>query len=313
MLPPPPAGRAFDVVGVGATSVDFVYMLPEPPAPSASLAKIRINHHFVSCGGQMATSLATCAALGLRAKLLGVMGSDDNANRIRRELTARGVDVADVVVRDAPNPYAVILVDERSGERIVLWDRDEQVQMRDGELRTAAIGAGRMVHVDDVDVEASIRAANAAREAGVPATSDIDRLTNRTMDLVRAVTIPIFAEHVPAGLTGIDDPAAALRALRNVHDGLLCVTLGVHGAIALDGDRLHHAPAFEVAAVDTTGAGDVFRGAFIYAHLHAYPVPEALRFANAAAAVSCTRLGAMASAPSLEDAERLLATGQPVR
>jgi sugar/nucleoside kinase (ribokinase family) len=312
MQPPPSSDRPFDVLGIGATSVDFVYQLPAYPSPSASLAKMRITQHFVSCGGQVATALATCASLGLRAKFVGVTGTDDNAKRVRRELEDRGVDLSDVVIRDVENQYAVILVDEHSGERIVLWDRHERLRLRERELPPEAVGATRVLHVDDVDQDAAIRAATIARRTGTTVTSDIDRVNERTMELVAAVTFPMFAEHVPQALTGVNDPGDALRALRRSHDGLLCVTLGVQGAMALDGDRLVHVPAFSVEAVDTTGAGDVFRGSFIYGYLNGWPLEETIRFANAAAAVSCTRLGAMASVPSLEEAARFLAKGEPV-
>ena len=303
VFPAPPADRPFDVIGIGATSVDVVYLLPASPSLAASGAKMRISRHFVSCGGQVATALATCARLGLRSKFVGVIGSDDNANRIRRELEDRGVDLTDVVIRDVPNQHAVILVDEPSGERIVLWDRDDRLRLREGELPAAAIASARVVHVDDVDIDAAIRAATLAREAGCVVTSDIDRVHERTLELVRAVTFPMFDEHAPSALTGIADPGQALRALRPWHDGILCVTLGIQGAMALEGDRLYHAPAFAVHAVDTTGAGDVFRGSFIYGYLQGWPLEDTMRFASAAAAVSCTRLGAMASVPSREEVE----------
>src|SRR5207244_4145584 len=127
------------------------------------------------------------------------------------------------------------------------------------------------------------------------------------------ISFPIFAEHVPPALTGVSDPAGALRALRRLHDGIMVVTLGIAGAMALDGDRLVQVPAFSIEAVDTTGAGDVFRGSFIYGYLNGWPIEQTLRFANAAAAVSCTRLGAIASVPSLDEAERLIATTQSLR
>ena len=307
MLPAaPPSTRPFDVVGIGATSVDFVYLLPAYPAPTASLAKMRISRHFVSCGGQVATALATCARLGLRSKFVGVTGTDDNAKQVRRELADRGVDLTDVVIRDVSNQYAVILVDEHSGERIVLWDRDDKLRLRERELPPDVIASTRVVHVDDVDQEASIRAATLARSTGTIVTSDIDRINERTAELAKAVSIPIFAEHVPSTITGINDPADALRALRNDVDGVLCVTLGVRGAMALDGDKLIHVPAFAIDALDTTGAGDVFRGGFIYGYFQGWPLEDILRFGNAAAAVSCTQLGAMASVPSAEEAQRLI-------
>jgi sulfofructose kinase len=142
----------------------------------------------------------------------------------------------------------------------------------------------------------------------VHVTSDIDRLTERTEELVAAVTIPIFAEHVPLALTGTNDPESALRALRKRHDGLLCVTLGSHGALALEGDRAVYSPGFRITAVDTTGAGDVFRGGFIYGLLRRWPTEQILQFANAAAAVSCTRLGALTGVPDLAEVEALLGT-----
>ena len=121
------------------------------------------------------------------------------------------------------------------------------------------------------------------------------------------MSIPIFAEHVPPTLTGERDPERALRKLRKNHRGLLCVTLGTAGSMALDGDRVILVPAFSVHAVDTTGAGDVFRAGFVYGLLAGWATLDVLKFANAAAAVSCTRLGAMGSAPTLADVEQMLA------
>lgn len=296
----------FDVVGVGANSVDFVNLLPGYPQPHGPFAKMRIREQTICTGGQMTTALSTCASFGLRAKYIGVTGTDDNGGRLRQEMAGRGVDMTDAVIRDARNQFAVILVDESSGERIVLWDRDERLRLRPRDLPAEVIRAARVVHVDDVDQEAAIQAAGLARQAGLPVTSDIDRITDRTEALIAAVSVPVFAEHVPEAVTGIADPERALRKLRARHDGLLCVTLGARGAMALDGDRAVYSPGFQVQAVDTTGAGDVFRGGLIYGLLQRWPVERVLRFANAAAAASCTRLGAMNGVPGLAEVERLL-------
>jgi sugar/nucleoside kinase (ribokinase family) len=90
---------------------------------------------------------------------------------------------------------------------------------------------------------------------------------------------------------------------------MLCVTLGARGAMLLDGERLHRVGGHAVPAVDTTGAGDVFRGAFIYAQLRGEAPDRILRFANAAAAASCTREGAIGGVPTLGDVQRLLEHG----
>ena len=293
----------WDVIGVGVNSVDYVYRLPAYPRPDSATAKMRIESHLVSCGGQTATALSACAAMGLRAKYVGVFGSDDNGRRMRDELTRRQVDLSGALTRDAPNRFAVILLDQKVGERIVLWDRDPRLSIDNTEVTPVALSGTRLIHVDDEDQEAAIRAASIGREAGIPVTSDIERMTDRTEALVAAVTVPIFAEHLLQQLTGESDFERALRKVRRSHDGMLCVTLGARGAMLLDGDTLHHEPARPVKAVDTTGAGDVFRGAFIYALLRGDTPADILRFANAAAAISCTRVGAIASAPSLADVE----------
>jgi len=300
----------WDVVGIGANSVDFVHLLPGYPQPFGSFAKMKIDRQEILCGGQTATAMCACAKLGLRARYAGVTGTDENGRRVRNELSQRGIDLTDVIIRDAQNQFAVILVDETNGDRIVLWDRDERLMMRERDIPVEAIAAARVLHVDDVDQAAAIRAAEVAREAKVPTTSDIDRITERTQELIDAVTIPIFAEHVPTRVSGVNDREGALRALHRPHHHILCVTLGENGAMALDKDGIHYAPAFQVEAVDTTGAGDVFRAGFIYAMLRRWPTDEILRFANAAAAVSCTRLGALGGIPSLEEVEAQAATGR---
>jgi sugar/nucleoside kinase (ribokinase family) len=296
-----------DVLAVGANSVDYVYRIPAPPQIHGPRAKMRIGRHLISCGGQATTMLATVAAMGLKGKYVGVTGNDDNGERIRRELTLLGLDIEHVIVRDVPNPHAVILVDDSSGERMVLWDRDDGLSMRPDEYPVDLVASARIVHVDDTDQAVSIEVARAARRAGVPVTSDIDRLTNLTEELVAAVSLPMFAEHVPAALTGESDPERALRKLRRTHDGMLCVTLGPRGAMLLVGDTLYAERAPVIDAVDTTGAGDVFRGAFAYAWLKGDPPDEILRFANAAAAKSCTRIGAIKGVPTLNEALSLLA------
>ncbi len=300
----------FDVLGVGACSIDHVYRLPDYPRPDSPSAKLRIASHAISPGGQTATVLCTCAAMGLRTKYVGTVGNDDGGRRVREALTRRGVDLADLIERDGPNPYAVVLLDDRHGERIVLWDRDERLRLRPDDIRPEMIRSARLVHVDDVDAEAALRAASLARHAGIRVTSDIEQVSELTSQLVAAVDVPILAEHVPVALTGESDMERALRTIRSGHPGLLCVTLGARGAMLLDGDRLYHEPAPTVEVVDTTGAGDVFRGAFIHALLRGDTPRDILRFAITTAAISCTKPGAIGGVPTLEEATKGIASNR---
>lgn len=297
----------WDVLGVGCNSVDYVYRLPASPRPDSATAKLRITSHHVMCGGQTATAMAACARFGLRAAYFGCIGNDANGRLITGELQQRGVDVSAVLTRDCANRFAVITVDETSGERIVLWDRDDRLNLSAGDIDPALIRAARLVHVDDEDQDAAITVARMARQADVPVTSDIDRVTSRTRDLIEAVSIPMFAEHVLPAITGESDPERCLRAVRGWHDGILCVTLGARGAMLLINDDLSYLPALPVNPVDTTAAGDIFRAGFIFGLLRGRQANALLEFANAAAALSCTKAGAMASAPDLREVESAIA------
>jgi len=297
-----------DVVGVGANSVDFVYRLPSFPSPDSSFAKLRISEHLISCGGQVTTALATCAEIGLSTSYIGTIGSDRNGSLMREELTRRGIDTTYSVARNTANPFAVILLDEDHGERVVLWHRDAAIALSPAEVDREAITAARLLHVDDVDIAASLQAANLARAAGKPVTSDIERTSDDVWELIDAVTIPIFAEHVPAELTGDANLPRALERLRKPHHAMLCVTLGARGALLLAGHEVIHEPGLNVQAVDTTGAGDIFRGAFVSSLLGGDSPRDIVRFANAAAALSCTRIGAMRSVPSAAETSQAMDT-----
>ena len=124
MTGPPAPATPVDVLGIGENSVDDVYTLPGWPAPGG-LTKMRIASHGRHPGGQVATTLCTCAALGLSARYLGAFGDDDNARLVRAEMQRRGVDLEQAAVRHAPNRHAVILVDQTSRDRLVLWERDD--------------------------------------------------------------------------------------------------------------------------------------------------------------------------------------------
>jgi sulfofructose kinase len=295
----------FDVVGLGENSVDLVYRVPTLPVAGTGRSKVPIASHAVQYGGQIATAIATCASLGLRTTYLGAFGDDDRGALIRQALAQRGVDLSAASVRPVPNRYAVILVDDRTGDRLVLHHRDAALRatLPPGSLRA------RWLHVDAEQGELALQAAARAVSEGMQVSCDVDDASDLARELVQRATVPILAEHVPEALTGERDAERALQKLARPGHVALCVTQGTRGALMLHEGRLFHAPAFAVQAVDTTGAGDVFRGALIYAMLREDEPREVLSFANAAAAVSVTRAGALDGVPSLDEVNRLLALG----
>jgi sulfofructose kinase len=292
-------------VGLGENSVDRILRLPARPAFGPG-AKIRVESQPPTVGGQVVTTLCTCAALGLRAAYVGVVGHDAPGALVRDELTRRGIDIGAVLTR-AAGREAVILV-EPAGERLVLWSRDAALALRPSDVPADLVQRTRVLHVDAVDLDAAVHAAHLARAAGAIVTCDLDDVDDGRAALFDAATHPILAEGVPSTLTGEADVVQALLALGRRHPGPICVTRGAQGALLLEGGRVHDCPAPTVHAVDTTGAGDVFRGAYIAARLEGLAPDDVLRFATAAAALSCTRVGAVGGVPTRSEIEAMLAT-----
>lgn len=299
--------RPFDVAGFGLNSIDFLAVVAEHPAVNS---KQRLQRSTRLPGGQIATAMATCAKLGWRASYVGTFGGDDHGTLSRASLVEAGVDVSGSrTVRGATNQFAIILVDARSGERTVLWDRHPDLAWDPADVPRAAVTSGRMLIVDCHETAAATQAARYAREAGVPTMVDVEKVRPGASDLLHQIDIIITAQDFPCALTGHEELGRALAAMADEFRApLVCATLGKYGSLALCGGREIRTPAFQVDCVDTTGAGDVFRGAFAAACLKspAPDVEEMLDYANAVAALNCRALGARGAIPTPAEVEELL-------
>lgn len=307
---PPLAARAFDVVTLGLNSVDLVAVVNDYP-PRNSKQPLRQFARLP--GGQMATAAAVCARLGWRSRYLGVYGDDDLGTLAREALEREGVDVSGSrIAAGASNQFAVVIVDGATGDRTVLWHRHPALAMDPASVSHAAIASGRVLIVDCHETAAAIEAARAAKAAGMLTVIDIERVRPRVVELLGHIDAIITAQAFPGELTGIGDPGRALEAMaREFSAPLVCMTLGEEGSLARCDGREIRTPAFRVECVDTTGAGDAFRGGFAAACLRAPDgdVEDALAYANAVAALNCRGLGAQGGLPTADEVERLLVAG----
>jgi sulfofructose kinase len=299
--------RAFDVAGFGLNSVDLLAVVAEHPAVNS---KQRLQRATRLPGGQIATAMATCAKLGWRASYVGSFGGDDLGTLSRDSLVDAGVDVASSrTIKSATNQFAIILVDARSGERTVLWDRHPDLAWDPADVPKAAVTAGRLLIVDCHETAAATQAARFAREAGVPTIVDVERVRPGIAELLQQIDIIITAQDFPCALTGYEDLGRALAAMADEFRApLVCATLGEQGSLARCGGREIRTPAFQVDCVDSTGAGDVFRGAFAAGCLRTTgaDVEDILDYANAVAALNCRALGARGGIPTPGEVDDLL-------
>jgi sugar/nucleoside kinase (ribokinase family) len=295
------------VVGIGQCSIDHVAVVDGFP-PYAG--KVAMQSYRRLPGGQIATALLACARLGLRTAFVSSVGDDGVAEAVLAPLRAAGVDVSRVLeIAGATSQLALIIVDQRKGERTVIWHRDPRLALPRARLARADVERGRALHLDAGDPDVASWAARTARAAGIPVFADVDTLAPGVDEVLRAVDFPIvstqFAEQRFGGAR------EALRGLAALGARFPVVTLGERGALGGAGERPVASPAFEVEVRDTTGAGDVFHGAFIVGVLEGCGGEQALRLANAAAGMNCRALGAQGGLPTRAELDAFLRSARP--
>lgn len=297
-----------DIVGLGLNATDTVLMVREVPPLGG---KERIASIEQQAGGQVATALVTCRRLGLKTRYIGRVGDDQGGRLQLAGLRREGIDVRYVrVARQTPNQLGLIIVDQKTGERTVYWDRDARLVVKPSEVPAAAIRSARALHLDGCDVEAALKAARSARRAGIPVVADLDTVYKKVEQLFPYIDYLIASSNFLPAVTGEDDPFRVLEFMATEY-GIRApgMTLGRDGALVYWQRRFYYSPGFVVETVDTTGAGDVFHGGFIYGLLAGWDMSQTLDFANAMAGLNCTKLGARGGVATRTAAERLMATG----
>ncbi len=296
-----------DVAGVGLNATDTLVCLPHFPAFDS---KVEFLSADILPGGQVASAMVACQSWGLRTRYVGKVGDDFAAELQRKEFARAGVEAHLLAVEGCSSQVAFILIDQPSGERTILWNRDARLTIRPEELEREWFVRARAVHVDGHDTPAAATAARWAREAGVPVLADLDNLYPGVEALLASVDYLVASRDFPARLTGEPDVLKALPAIaRRYGCRVTGVTLGRQGALAWDGSRFVYSPGYCVAAVDTTGAGDIFHGAMAYSVLQGWPLRRTLEFSCAAAALNCTALGARGGIRPVVEIERLMSEG----
>jgi len=299
-----PRGKPYDAVAFGLNAVDYLIVVPRFPEFNT---KIPLISHTLAPGGQCATAMVTLARLGLRTRYIGSVGSDDLGRIQIDSIASEGVESSGVrVVQGGESQIAFIIIDQVSGERTILWKRDERLTINEGEVDREAVTSGRVLLLDGHDVAASIAAAKYARDAGVPTVLDIDNAYPGFEKLLPLIDFIVCSGTFTERITGEPDLHAGLKKLAESSGSpFVAATIGCDGVLAYFQEKFIHSPAFKVDCRDTTGAGDAFHGGFIYGLLAGFSVGETLRFANAVAGLNCRAVGARTGLPSLNEVNSL--------
>ncbi len=295
---------ALDIIGIGVCTVDYLVIVPRLPQRNENM---RARTFARELGGLASIALIAAARLGARAKLITRIGDDEAGAYIRGALLAEGIDVSQLLLAAGSESHvSVIIVDEPSGDRSIMTRPPTSQALQARDLRREDIAAARILFVDKCN-EATRQAAQWARAAGRQVVLDPSQPYAELAPLLEHVNVPIVPE--AWARAWLPDQPASVVAQRLCQEGaeIAIVTRGERGAVVSWGGQTQTFPAFAVNVVDTTGAGDAYHGAFMYALLQGWDVPRMASFAAAVGGLNCRALGGRRALPSLAEVERFLA------
>ncbi|MEW6456278.1 MAG: PfkB family carbohydrate kinase [Acidobacteriota bacterium] len=292
--------KKIDVLGIGLNAVDFLCVIPSFPEYET---KLKMIDYSIQGGGQVATALVALSKWGLKTKYLGKFGSDYFGNFSKKSLEKEDVDVEDsLIIEGARNQIAFIMVDRGTGERTIVWYRDEKLNFFPDDFDVNLILKSKVLLVDGHNEEAAIYYSSFAKENNVPVVADVERVKENTEKLIENVDFLVTSSNFPQEFSGKKDLEKSLKELKKFGPVLVAITLGKDGSIAHYKDEIIRTPGYKIDAVDTTGAGDVFHAGFIYGLLNGFELRELLKFSNAVAALKCREIGGRKGIPSVPEA-----------
>jgi sulfofructose kinase len=259
-------------------------------------------------GGPAATGIAAVSRLGVPAGSIGTAGNDDAAE-LKLSLSTRcGVDVSKVVRRDEPDDSVVVVfVHAKTGERMFFGGgRQGHRPIRIEELDRDYLTSADYLLLDGLHFDAAIQAAEWMHEAGKTVVYDAGKphggeVRENRRTLTSHVDVLISGAGFAQAFSGIDDIGKAGEAVLDAGPRVFVQTEGDGGCHTVTADDQFHTPSFEVDVVDTTGAGDVFHGAYIVALSRGWDVRRAAMFSSAVSALKCTKLGGRAGIPTFDE------------
>jgi sugar/nucleoside kinase (ribokinase family) len=294
-----PEHKQFDVVGFGTNAVDFLIQVPEYPPFNS---KIELSNYIRLAGGEVATTMVGISRLGLKTVYVGRFGEDREGEFGLQTLRDEKVDVRFAEkIPNAKTQIAFIVIDERSGERTVIWHRDKLLAYNETDAPVETVALGKVLHITPHDTLACLEMARRAKAEKTIVSVDIDNVFEGVDELLPQVDVLISSAEFPEKIVGIKNKKQSLREIKaRFGCAIVGMTLGENGSLILCADKFIETKGYAVpnGCKDTTGAGDAFRVGFLYGLLKEETIEFSAHSANAVAALKCRALGARTSLPN---------------
>ena len=297
------------VIGLGMAALDILMRGSELPTWEHGVGFSEVG---IEGGGPVATALVAVQRLGVPAAMVGTYGADRLGQIKLQTLTENGLDVSHMVCRPGPeNQVVVVCVNAATGERTFSGVRVPACPpLAVDELDRDFITQADFLHLDGHHSEASLQAARWMHAAGkrvmLDGSATRGPVSAGMHTLVGEADVLICGQGFGPALTGCADLWQAGAAILELGPSIVVQTQGKDGSYTVTRDQRFHTPAFDVAVVDTTGAGDVFHGAFLVGLLHGWPLAQVVRFSTAVSALKCTQFSGRRGIPTFEQAIKFL-------
>jgi sugar/nucleoside kinase (ribokinase family) len=291
-----------DVVGLGFSATDILIRVP-------SLTKVPKGCTLLGFdkqgGGPVATAMVTLSRLGARAGVISKVGNEEYGSFILSEFSKENVDASNVIIeKDGVGPIVVVLVEDLTAERVFLLYSNIS-EIKPEQVNFEYISQAKILHLDGMSLKAAQAAADFAKKNDVIVSFDMGSWSTDYIELIRKTDILIPSEKAAFDATQKTNPVLQARKLKNLGPKIVAITLGNKGSIYVD-DKVVRKPAFNIQAIDTTGAGDVYHGAFLFGILKNWNPDRITEFANAVAAIKCMKLGGRKGIPTFMETQNYL-------
>lgn len=293
------------IVGIGANVCDTLISIPNYPQEDT---KLRAEAIVMSGGGPCATGLCAAAKLGADCAYIGTLTDDSAGEFLKTDLEKYGVSTEYVTINPGFTSFSsYIWLAKDSSTRTCVFHKGDVPDWSLNEAQKKAVKTADILMIDGNEMTAALEAVKLAKASGTKVLYDAGGLYDGVEKLLPYADILIPSEEFALGYTGAKTVKEAAEGLYKVYSPeIIVVTQGSEGGIIYDGHQIQEYPAFYVEAVDTNGSGDVFHGAFAYAVINGFDYYKACIFSSAVSALKCTKVGARAAVPTLDEANNFL-------
>lgn len=285
----------YDCLGFGICAADYLCLVPKYPKLDEKTEAVEFSRQG---GGPVATALVTLARLGCKTTFIARIGDDANGKFLLNEFASENVNTTGFIIDPAmPTNQAFIWIDQQTGKKSIVLNNRKYQKVLPSEIKLDHVRSTRYLLIDGRDTEATFKLIKWSKEQGTKIVIDAGSPRNRMDELLDLVEFPIVSDSFCQKYLKQNDYEKAIKQLLSFGAEAAVVTCGSKGCYGGDKSGIYFQPAFKIDVVDTTGAGDVFHGAFIFGLMKNWQLTKILKFASATAAIKCSAIGGRSGIP----------------